>query len=236
MFLIFLPIIGVSQNITQESYKTFELSNKIRYEELTKAIRKLPINACITKEVKANIVIDEEGNTAGVSIVSGTSYFVLDSIVEYTIMNFEGRWIPLMDGKKGVKFNQNFGFTLFNVYSKKTISKGVSYEKASASNGLGGKYKTVTHSKEYDLNKNCEDNEYYYLKGVEEYKSKQFILAKSSFIDALDSNPYDLDSKYNLGMCYLMLEKIEKACECFEECSKYGDEVAMQQLNNKCKK
>jgi tetratricopeptide (TPR) repeat protein len=222
------------QNSNLESYKAFELSNKARYGKLTNIIRKLPINACLTKKVTVNIEIDEKGITLNSTIISGTSYSMLDSLVNYSIMSMEGNWVPFMKGDKTTKFNQNFGFTLVNIYSKKSIIKEERQFKRSASNGSGRPYKVVIHSKDYDLNKNCEDNDYYYLRGIEEYKNTKYTLAKSSFSNALDSNPYDLDSQYNLGMSYLKLKKIEKACKCFQKCAKYGDIGAIQQIKKLC--
>jgi|GEM_PF-2938132 len=235
VILMLLTLISFSQTTIEQSYKSFFTKNQARYQAIAIEIRKLPIDACKNSQVVVKINIDTNGYSNDIVLVQGTNSEVWNNMIIKTIKDFKGHWSPMTHNGKKHSINQEFTFPLLNISKNKSISKGYEYQKSTVSEGASVS-KVVTHSISYDLNENCENSEYYYQKGIEAFQSEKYKQAKYQFINALKSNPYDLECQYKLGMSYLKLDKEEKACECFKKAAKNGDEKSIKQVEISCLK
>jgi tetratricopeptide (TPR) repeat protein len=64
----------------------------------------------------------------------------------------------------------------------------------------------------------------YFLRGQIYYDSREYKKALGDFETVLKTIPGDSFATFNSGMCYIKLEDVNKACECFRSACKNGNE------------
>jgi tetratricopeptide (TPR) repeat protein len=196
--------------------KIFYSLNKTKIESLTSAFTNLPIDRCHHGRISLTVYVDSADALTGVRIVHGTENPKTDSLILKEAVSHPGGWkAPEQDGRK-INFGANLQFILLNNTTATRYSR---------SQTTSGNLETITYraNKNYDSRKNCEDADFYYDAGIEEFKKSDYRGAIKSFKKTLQINPYDLDANYNLAVSYLKLGKKKEACECLARASTLGD-------------
>lgn len=78
-------------------------------------------------------------------------------------------------------------------------------------------------------------HELYYKRGIAYYSLKDIKKAYSDFQNCIQQGYYVGQSYYMVGLCWLAVNKNDKACDAFKEGSFNGDSLATKQFNELCK-
>ncbi len=184
----------------------------------------LPIDRCRQNLILISFSIDTLNQAEKINLKIGTGIAKIDSSLIAIVKKNDGRW-------KGVEFqNRKLKFEVrleakFNDFSKE-IAREIDHPTEF--------YATMIRNGQANISKACEDDFYFYEKGIEEFKKGNFKYAAQDFNLALKANPYDLDALYNLSVSYFKLEKPEKACKCLKEASDYGDSRSIIDYKQRC--
>jgi tetratricopeptide (TPR) repeat protein len=230
------PVLLINKIDSIQQFNIFYARNKIHVGLIGRKVFDLPINQCITKKIIALISINEKGSITKCVLHKGSENSFLDSLIIRTIYNIKDEWTPFFKNGQAISYSEifSFGARSIRIYKDKGPWIEKTYER-NIHEQVRYQYRYITEKTNYNYSKEkCENNNHYYRKGIEEFKKKKYKLAKYNFIKAIEYNANDLEAKYNLGMSYLRLEKIEKACEQFEICAKRGDSAAQNQITKIC--
>ena len=77
---------------------------------------------------------------------------------------------------------------------------------------------TLTKAIKYDKN----NYEAYYYRGCAKVKAQKYREAIADFEKAVELKPDYADAYFNMGRSYFLLNKVDKACECYKLADKYG--------------
>ena len=78
-------------------------------------------------------------------------------------------------------------------------------------------------------------HEIFYQRGLAYYSTQQINRAYFDFQNCIQQRYFVGESYYMVGLCWLTVNKKDKACEAFNESSFNGDSLATKKLNELCK-
>ncbi len=211
----------------------FYYQNKEQMKSIGEIIFSLPINTCLHNRIKLNITISSIGKIEDIIVSPSAGNEFLDSLIIYNVNSHEGSWIPFHMNDLPSEFKGSFEFrtTKINTSTERveTGKKQVFYQNKSHEFII---YEDKT--KTYIDNSSCRNNEISYREGVDAYGKKNYKDAIKHFNQALEYNSKDLESQFNLGICYMKVGNTEKACESFKLAAELGDKEAAIKLKENC--
>lgn len=86
-----------------------------------------------------------------------------------------------------------------------------------------------------DVTDNAYKQRHLFSAGVRKMKEHKTLLAIAYFLQAAEFNKNDINSFYNLGICYYRMHNVYNACKYWNEGEMLGDAEAGELLNKYCK-
>lgn len=211
--LIFFPSFnGFSQSVTSYAYTIYiegvQKMDSLDYKKSTHTLIDLnkdiansimqefialPIDRCRQNLIEVIFSVDSLSRAENINLKIGTGIAKQDSMIIAILKKSDGRWKPLQFQ------NRNLSFKTILVVRLNNFAEEMAKEKDDGTNSFFNNFVTRGQA---GISKDCEDDTYFYEKGIEEFKKGKFKYAAQDFKLALKSNPYDLDALYNLSVSY----------------------------------
>ncbi len=208
-------------------------NNLGRLREIEAALNKLPIDKCHHGLILYSFVVDSIGKLHNVKLLSEPYNKKMDSLILATFLSFPESWVPVKLNNEPITAYGKVGFHLLNAKYKSSMYRDKSIQTHTF--GVTQNATEVGYTKKVSYSANCENGDYFYDLGLEEFKKENFKKAVYNFKSVAIYNPFDTETLYHLGIAYVKLNKLEKACETFKESAEYGDEKSIQIFMENCK-
>jgi tetratricopeptide (TPR) repeat protein len=208
-------------------------NNLGRLREIETALNKLPIDKCHHGFILYSFVVDTIGKLINVKLLSEPYNKKMDSLILATFLRFPDSWFPAKLNNQPVTAYGKIGFQLLNAKYKSGMYRDKSIQIHTF--GVTQNATEVGYTKNVSYSENCENGNYFYDLGLEEYKKENFKKAIYNFKSVAIYNHFDTEALYHLGISYIKLNKFENACKTFKESAEYGDEKSIQIFIENCK-
>jgi tetratricopeptide (TPR) repeat protein len=219
---------------SDSAIQQFKQMNSDKMNALTNSFSMLPIDRCHHGLFTLFAEFDTLGYVKKCELISKSINAKIDSLIIKIFLN-SNKWNLVVNNEMKKPFSSKFTFRLINLFEKRKFERT---EKTS--HNFTQRYTTTERSykvqNSFSSSKNCNDGDYFYEIGLKEFNSGNYKKAIQNFTLTLSFNPYDLYALYNLGVSNLKLNKIDKACECFQKGIEYGDVNAEKTYKLKCNK
>lgn len=206
--------------------KKFFALNMVRIENLSSRISALPIDRCHCNQIVLRIYTDTVGKIVNLALLKACNNAKIDSNITNLAVGLPGLWKIPKIGTERYNYEGNLSFVLLNNHAVRSSKREME----------NGTNRTLSHYniKQYDHTMYCSQCDFYYNKGIEEFKKGDYKSAQKSFSKALEVNAYDTDVLFNLAASYLKQNKNEDACIYLQLAYNYGDITVLETLKENC--
>jgi tetratricopeptide (TPR) repeat protein len=205
---------------------------------LRQDINKLRFDHCNHSDIGILAYLDSTGKVAFAQIIHGTYLPKTDSLIivlmkdavrKFKTVIFNNISVRSMVYIKYKFHNRNWEEFLVQTNGNNDVAERmVNYGSFTLT------MKTAEEARKLEKKNECTDGAYFYDEGVKSFQQGDLSKAIYNFSQAIEANPNDFDSLYNLGLSYQKADKLKKACKCFAEGKEATEASASQAFNKYC--
>ena len=211
--------------------KKFVKINSAEIWKMRTNINKVPFDHCNHNELDLLLYVDTTGVMQFVQIITGTTLPKLDSAIISILADYSKKF-------KTVPSNHSLIYIKYQFHNKRMEEMLANTQGNYGMSDVLLKFNSLADSiLNPDLRKKsseCDDDAFFYDAGVKSYQQGDFKKAVYNFLQAVNSNPFDMDANYNLGLSYQKTDKMKKACECFAKGMEVGEASSVKAFNKFC--